>query len=164
MYPCFDVDGLSVERLLADWKWLAPEEFSLVAVNSFGDLFLQDVRGAVNRLDITEGTVSAVAASSVEFQEAAKDTVRKREWFLEELAEQAEQKGCSPGKGQCIGCKIPWVFKESKDMLDNIYVADLYEYLSFMGDLHEQIKDVPDGGQIRLKVQARPHKSDPLKD
>ena len=47
-------------------------------------------------------------------------------------------------------------------MLDNVYVADLYEYVSFMGDLHEQLKDVPDGRQVRLRVQARSDKPDPL--
>lgn len=82
---------------------------------------------------------------------------------MEELAERGEQKGCSPAKGQCIGSKIPWVFKESGDMLENVYVADLYEYVSFMGDFHEQIKDVPNGGQVQLKVQARPDRPNPLK-
>jgi hypothetical protein len=59
-----------------------------------------------------------------------------KEWFLEDLAAQARQKGLSPAKGQCVAYKIPIVFKESANMPDNIYVADLYEFVSFMGDLH----------------------------
>jgi len=27
-----------------------------------------------------------------------------------------------------------------------------------MGDLHSQMKDVPDGGQVRLNIQSRPDK------
>jgi hypothetical protein len=84
----------------------------LLAVNAFGDFFLQDVHGGVRWLDVTAGTISAVATLSVKFQEAAKDTRRKREWFLEKLTEQAEQKGCNPGKRQCVGSKIPWVFDQ----------------------------------------------------
>ncbi len=156
MYPCFDVDGISSERLLREWKWLAPEELTLLAVNAFGDLFLEDVHGRVHRLDVTSGTISAIATSCIEFREAAKDAGKKRDWFLEELAEQAEQKGCSPRKRQCVGNKIPWVFKERANMPENMYVADLYEYVSFMGDMHRQINDVPDGGKVKIRVQPRP--------
>lgn len=154
MYPYFDIDGISSERLLQEWQWLTAGEFRLLAANAFGDLFLQDVQGKVHRLDVTGGTISAIAASPAGFREAAKDTANKKEWFLEELAELAERKGCSPGKGQCVGGKIPFVFKESANRPDNMYVADLYEYVSFMGDLHRQISEVPDGGEVRIKVQS----------
>jgi hypothetical protein len=156
MYPCFDIGGISTESLLREWKWLAPGEFSLLAVNAFGDLFLQDGRGIVHRLDLTRGTISSIAASSEEFRQAAKDVEKKTKWFLEDLAEGAERKGCSPGKRQCIGGKIPFVFAQSANAPDNLYVADLYEYVSFMGDLHCQMKNVPDGGQVRIRVQPPP--------
>jgi hypothetical protein len=164
MYPCFDIDGISGEKLLGEWKWLVPGEFAWVAVNAFGDLFLEDANGAVHWLDVTSGTISAVAITGVEFREAAKGPRKKRDWFLQELAEKAERKGCSPGKGHCVGSKIPWVFKQSADLPDNMYVADLYEYVSFMGELHGQMKDVPDGGQIRIRVQPRPDKTGPLEN
>ena len=164
MYPCFDVDGISWEKLLLEWKWLAPGEFSLVAVNAFGDLFLQDGPGNVHRLDVTGGTISTMAASTAEFREAAEDTGKRRDWFLEELAEQAQQKGCSPGKGQCVGGKIPFVFKESTNRPDNMYVADLYEYVSFMGDLHRQIRDVQDGGKVRIRVQPSPDRPEHIEN
>jgi hypothetical protein len=156
MYPCFDIDGIATERLLREWKWLAPGEFELLAVNAFGDLFLRDFQGSVHRLDVTSGTISSIATSSEEFREAAKDTEKKRGWLLEELTEQAERKGCSPGKGQCVGGKIPFVFAQSANALDNLYVADLYEYVSLMGELHSQIKTVSDRGQVRIRVQPRP--------
>jgi len=161
MYPCFEIDGISAARLLGEWQWLASGEFTLLAVNAFGDLFLQDAGGSVHRLDITGGTISVIATSTAEFREAAKDAAKKQDWFLEELARQAEGQGCSPGKGQCVGGKIPFVFAQSTSAPDNMYVADLYEYVSFMGDLHSQIKNVPDGGQVRIKVQARPVQPNP---
>jgi hypothetical protein len=156
MYPYFDIDGIATERLLQEWKWLAPGEFDLLAVNAFGDLFLQDFQGRVHRLDVTSGTISSIAASREEFRVAARDAEKKRDWLLEELAEQAQRLGCSPGKGQCVGGKIPFVFAQSANAPENMYVADLYEYVSFMGDLHSQIKSVPDGGQVRIRIQPRP--------
>jgi hypothetical protein len=41
MEKWFEVDGLEIERLLAEWQWLCPSRFSLVARNVFGELFLQ---------------------------------------------------------------------------------------------------------------------------
>lgn len=79
-----------------------------------------------------------------------------KDWFLADLAVQAQERGYSPGKGQCVGYKIPCVFKESADIPDNMYVADLYEFVSFMGDVHRQISDQPDGGQVRMKIQPSP--------
>jgi len=38
----FQVDGLEIERLLRDWRWLCPSQMSLLARNLFGELFLQD--------------------------------------------------------------------------------------------------------------------------
>jgi hypothetical protein len=163
MYPCFDIDGISAERLLLEWKWLVFGEVSLLAVNPFGDLFLQDTHGRVHRLDVTSGTISVVATSTSEFREAARDSGKKRDWFLDELAEQAKRKGCNPGKGQCVGGKIPFVFAQSANAPDNLYVADIYEYVSLMGDLHGQMKNVPDGGQVRIRIQPRPGEPDPLK-
>jgi hypothetical protein len=161
MYPCLDIDGISAERLLRKWKWLAPGEFSLLAVNAFGDLFLQDAGGIVHRLDVTSGTISVIATSAVKFREAAKDADKKKDWFLEELAKQAAGQGCSPKKGQCVGGKIPFVLTQSANVPDNMYVADLYEYVSFMGDLHSQIRNTPDGGRVRIKVQPRPAQPNP---
>jgi hypothetical protein len=47
-------------------------------------------------------------------------------------------------------------FAESADVAENLYVADLDEYVSFMGDLHQQISDVPNGGKVRIKIQPKP--------
>jgi hypothetical protein len=92
MYPCFDIDEIWSERLLEAWKGLAPGEFRLPAVNRCGGLFLQDIHGSVPRLDVTGGTISSVADSTAEFQQAARNAAQKRDRFLEELAEQADSR------------------------------------------------------------------------
>jgi hypothetical protein len=53
---------------------------------------------------------------------------------------------------QCIGFKISVVFSESGDVPDNAYVADLYEQVSFLGDLHRQIANFSDGTKITLQT------------
>jgi hypothetical protein len=51
---------------------------------------------------------------------------------------------------------MPVVFAESANVPDNAYVADLYEQVSFLGDLHRQIADNPDGAKVRLRVGQPP--------
>jgi hypothetical protein len=152
MYPYFDIEGISAERLLREWKWLVSGEFSLLALNAFGDLFLKDGEGTVHRLDVVAGRIAAITNSEEEFRNAANEPSKQQEWFLVGDAEKAKQKGYSPGKGQCVGGKIPWVFRESAGVVDNLCVIDLYQYVSFMGDVHHQMRGVADGDKVRIKI------------
>ena len=77
-------------------------------------------------------------------------------WLCTELvtlvAEAFAQRGLKPNAEQCIGFKVPVVFAESATTPNNAYVADLYEQVSFLGDLHRQLAESPDGAKIQLKV------------
>ena len=53
---------------------------------------------------------------------------------------------------------------ESADMPDNVYAADIYEYVSFMGDIHHQLQDVGEGGKVRLRVEPRTKQRNRLED
>jgi hypothetical protein len=133
MDSCFDVDGLTLEELLREWRWLVEGDCCLLAINPFGDLFLRTTDGQVACLDITAGKLSLIARSESEFRKMVRETSRKNEWFLTDDARKAGEKGLVPDKGQCIGAKIPWVFLESAGVPDNLRVVDLYEYVSFIG-------------------------------
>jgi len=66
--------------------------------------------------------------------------------------------GLKPNATQCIGFSAPLVFAESGSPDNTPYVVDLYEHVSFLGDLHQQISDVPDGGKVRLVNGLGPHR------
>ena len=63
----------------------------------------------------------------------------------------AATRGLKPNETQCIGFSVPVVFREG-GAPDTAYIADLYEHVSFLGDLHEQIANLPDGAQVRLVI------------
>ncbi len=46
----------------------------------------------------------------------------------------------------------PLIFAESGSP-DTPYVADLYENISFLGDLNRQISSLPDGAKVRIRVK-----------
>jgi hypothetical protein len=148
----FAVEHLSVERLLKSWRWLCPERLSLVARNAFGDLFLQDDGGNIMWLDVAIGRVTHVANSCETFRAyIATEELRKR-WFAVRDETQAASRGLAPGLEQCIGFSIPLVFAES-GYTENPYVADLYDHVSFLGDLHRQVAELPEGAKVKLVIK-----------
>jgi hypothetical protein len=151
MEKWFAVDGLETERLLAEWHWLCSSRFSLVARNVFGELFLQDETGSVFWLNTTTGKLNKVSNSHSEFLEMAETIEKRREWFVEHEAVTYAQLGLVPGATQCIGFGVPAVFAEGGTP-DTAFIEDIYEHVSFLGDLHRQIASSPDGSKVRLRV------------
>lgn len=146
------VGHLSVEHLLKEWRWLCPQTMALVARNAFGDLYLRDESGKILRLDVAVGHIQKVADSETEFRELASTKEKREEWFAERDELAAARRGLNPTANQCIAFKIPLAFAESGTP-NNAYLADLYEYVSFLGELHRQMSELPDGSKVRLEFR-----------
>jgi len=150
-----EIEALDQDRLLSTWRWLCPQPLTIIDRNAFGDLFLCDNSGRVHKLDVGVGSFLPVAESEFEFRELAEKPERREEWFAEKSAQSASERGITPGLGQCIGFNIPTVFAQGGG-LDSAYVADIYDVVGFLGDLHHQIADLPDGSKVKLVVRPDP--------
>ena len=148
---CFLVDHLDVERLLAEWHWLCPGPMKLVARTAFADLFLRDQAGHIFHLDVGLGKLTNVADSEAHFVELTGTAEKRERWFAESDEQAVAARGLKPDLNQCIGLTIPIVFAESVSP-NTAYVTDIYDHVSFLGQIHRQITDLPDGTKIRLKV------------
>jgi hypothetical protein len=95
--------------------------------------------------------LAEIAASEEEFRRLASTEEKRREWFAEDDEMDAAKRGLTPSPQQCIAFKIPLMFAESGKP-NNVYVADLYEQVSLLGDLHRQVSELPDGTKVRLVV------------
>ena len=93
MYPYFDVADVATGELLKTWRWFCPEELRLVAVDAFGDLFLEDSRGAIHRLDVAAGQFEWISASLEHFKKSTEDSEKRREWLAEDVALSLAQQG-----------------------------------------------------------------------
>jgi hypothetical protein len=136
----FGVDYLDVERLLVEWRWLCAKPMTLIGRNAYADLFLKDDSGEIYQLDVAVGKLAKVAGSEAQFRELAA----------------TPERGLKPNATQCIGFSVPLVFAQGGSPSNTPYVVDLYEHVSFLGDLHRQISDVPDGGKVRLVIAPKP--------
>ena len=148
----FAVDQLDVERLLTDWRWLCPQPVTLVARNAFADLFLENESGEILKLDVAIGKLTKVADSYDQFRELAATHEKREEWFAETDEKAGAARGLKPNLTQCVGFSVPLVFAESGTP-DTPYITDLYEHVSFLGDLNRQISSLPEGTKVRLRVK-----------
>ena len=147
-----NVKHLDIERLLAYWRWLCPQRMTLLARNAFGDLFLREESGKVFRLDVAVGKLAEVAESEAQFLELAASRDKREEWFAQADEEAAATRGLKPDDNECIGFSAPLVFSDG-GRSDTPYVTDLYDHVSFLGDLNRQISSLPDGTKVRLQVK-----------
>jgi hypothetical protein len=145
--------------LLEQWRWLCSEPVALVARNGFGDMFVRTVTGKVMWLNVGNGTLPDAAESESSFRDLMNNPVNREIWFAEKRLDALAQGGLRLNNLQCIGFKMPLIFSESANSPENGYVADLYEQVSFLGDLHRQIADSPNGAKVRLKVSRPPIES-----
>ena len=83
----------------------------------------------------------------------AETSEKRQDWFV--VQETEANRGLVPSASQCIGFGVPAVFAEGGTP-DTAFVADIYEHISFLGDLHQQISALPDGSTIRLRVGPKP--------
>ena len=150
----FQIQHLDINQLLAEWRWLCPKPLKLVARNAFADLFLADESGKVMRLDVAVGKLELVADSNAQFRELAKNPENREQWFTETDQHVFAAKGLIPNETQCIAFDIPLVFADTTGRSRKPYIANIYEQVSFLGDINQQIKDVPDGGKVTLKVKS----------
>ena len=147
-WPVGDLDG---ERLLANWRWRCPQAVTLINRNAYGDLFLRDEEGKVFWLDVAIGSLSQIASSESQVLALSENADKLEEWFAESDARTAAAEGLIPGPSQCIGFSVPLVFAESASA-NTAYIADIYDHIGFLGDLHKQIATMPDGAKLKLTI------------
>jgi len=153
----FDVRQLDGDRLLHEWRWLCPEPVTVIARSGFGDLFLRKLDGSVAWLHVATGTLSKAAETESQFFQLLQQPRLRNEWLGESELDTASERGLKLDDMHCIGFKVPLVFKESAAVPENAYVADLYEQVSFLGDLNRQIANASDGEKVRLTAVKSNH-------
>jgi hypothetical protein len=150
----FPVDHLDVERLLTEWRWLCPQKLQLISRSAFGDLVLCDHKGCVYHLDVDVGQIIKITDTEDQFRTMFQDAEFREKWFSEADEREAALRGLIPNADQCIAFSTPLVLKTGMDAKP--YIADLYECVSFLGDINEQIRNLPDGTEITFKFGPKP--------
>ena len=140
-------NGVDRESLLAEWKWAMPEAMLPVLLTAMGDVFAQGESGAVYFVDMVEGRIAAVADDGSSFQELLKDTQFVTEYLFPSRIVNLRKAGKQLDAGQVYSHKQPLVIGGNDD-IENFEATDLSVHISIHGQIHRQVKDLPDGASI----------------
>ena len=136
---------------LDDWRWLLALPVTVWLCNRFAELVLVMEDGTVSYLETSAGAMKKIATSRQDFITKLDEGNNANEWLMIPLVDRCFAAGKVLGPRQCYGFSTPPVLGGAYD-LTNIEVTDLAVYLAVMGQIHRQIKDVPDGTKIQMVV------------
>jgi hypothetical protein len=143
------IDPASVDtvRLLKSWRWLIDGAIQPMIITAMGDMFLTDMNGVVYWLNTIDGKLGKVADTHPEFKEMRQEAENLDEWFMPGMVGELIAAGKTLGAGEVYSFKQPPVLGGSFD-LENIDPCDVHVHFMMAGQLHEQVKDLPDGTSI----------------
>jgi hypothetical protein len=149
-----DQESVDWPTVLAGWSWSLPPEFRLLMANRFCDLFLVPPDGTVHLLDVGAGSLTKVAESRDDFSNKFDEGETANNWLMIPLVDRLVAAGMELKPGECYGFKMPPVFG-GKYSVENCAVLPIADLLGAYGSIHEQLRDVPDGAQVTLRVVDR---------
>ncbi len=150
------------QRALEDWAWLEPgPQLTPRFTNAFGDVFLEDDRGALWFLDLLAGTVTSPWSDSSALQTYLETLDAGDRFFMAGLAQHANSRGLVPGSSEVLSFTIPPVLG-GPISLDNLEVADFEVTVSIAGQIHGQVRDLPPGTKIAGVSQANGDSANPV--
>lgn len=140
-----------IQEIKESWGWAGVEPEEVVGENDFGNLMIKDTHGKYWRLCPEDLYCEIVADSREELDELSTDQEFLEDWYMQALVQQAKESlgPLSAGRKYCL--VTPGALG-GEYAISNIKTAPLEEMVRFSGNIALQIKDLPDGAQIQLKV------------
>src|SRR6266478_3421819 len=100
-------DGMELESLLSDWRWLVQPNLKPILVTALGDLFLRDGVGRVHFLDTMTGDLKQVAESQDAFEQLCEDRGYRRNYFQGFFVMELLKLLGELAPGECYSCENP---------------------------------------------------------
>jgi type VI secretion system (T6SS) immunity protein Tdi1 len=146
-----DQSGIDWRRALSTWSWLLPPEFTVWAVSRIADIFLILPDGTIHMLDIGQGTLIKVAKSRDDFCVLIDHGNNAKDWLAIPIVDRLVAAEIRLEPGQCYAFKkLPILGGDYT--VENFAPLSVEDYLGAFGSVHEQLRDLPDGTQVVLKV------------
>lgn len=144
-------NGHDWQALLSDWDWMLPSVFTILFVNRFGDLFIKVNDGSIHMLDIGVGTLDHLASDWDNFCTQLDQWDNADQWLMIPLVDKCVSSGLVLGPDQCYSYKNPPILGGIYTV-ENVSICNLSVHYSFQGQILQQIKDLPDGTRVKVRV------------
>ena len=146
--------GFDWPTILAEWAWLFPvQEFSIWLMNKYGDLFFVFDDDSVHMMDVGNGTLEKLAGSRDEFCDRIDEEDNANNWLMIPLVDELAKIGKLLEPGRCYSFIIPPALR-GEYAVENTATLNIREHYGVYASIHHQIKDLPTGTKVRLRVKA----------
>jgi hypothetical protein len=133
------------------WGWTGLDAAEVVVMNAFGNVIVRATDGVYWRICPENWSCHQVARNAEEFAALFSEEEFRTDWEMSRLVEVARENLGSLNDGQCYCLKVPSVIGGDYKTT-NLGTISLDKLIAFSGDMAEQIKDVPDGGQVEIDI------------
>lgn len=140
-----------LEEVKESWGWVGIDPVEIIDENEFGNLILRDSDGRFWRLCPEDVYCNIIAENTEEYNELVKDKKFNEDWFMESIVAEAKKRLGPLKHGYKYYLVIPGVFDGDYEG-ENIQSVPFYEVIRYSGDIGRQIKDLPEGSKVDLKV------------
>lgn len=148
-----DTTDLDWFEVLQPWGDVLPDEFTVWFANRLGEPFLVLEDGTVSRLDLEGGELECLATSRDALAEAIDTGPNATLWLRVNEIDRAAAAARPLETGECYGYRQPLILGGRPDE-ENLCVRAAAEYISFLGQMHAQIRDLPDGAEVNIRFRT----------
>ena len=142
---------INIQHINSAWSWTEVKAEELLDVNKFGNLIFRCSNDRIWRICPEELSINCIGKDAQEYLEMRSNKEFIIDWEMEILVDIAKEKYGALESDKVYCLKTPSVLG-GKYELENIGAISLEELIKVSGDLANQIRDLPDGTQITLKV------------
>jgi hypothetical protein len=108
--------------------------------------------GSVHMLDIGAGSLTKMAESRDEFSRLIDEDDNANKWLMIPLVDRLVAAGIHLQPGQCYSLLIPPILGGDYT-IENTVVLSITEHYGVYGSYHEQLRGVPNGTKVAIKVE-----------
>lgn len=156
------LDDIDLSGILKTWIWLTGEDKTVIALTKSGDALLKDNDNKLHFLNTSVGELTMICENYLDFGAGKLDNDAYEEILLQNLVDELEKSGKVLKPKQVYAFyKLPLIGGDYNK--ENVYALDVYEHYSLTGEMHFQLKDLPDGTKVKFKVEQRRETDDNIR-
>jgi len=140
-----------VDLISRAWGWTGLQPVKVVAENDFGNLMVRDPSGQYWRICPEDLYCKIIAEDRSALDTLIDDEEFQQDWNMPALVKEAQAKvgPLEDGRKYCL--KIPGSLGGEYGGA-NLASISLFELIEASGDIAFQIKNLPDGTQVQLRI------------
>jgi len=139
---------LKAKNILVDWHWLIGKDSQPILITSLGDAFIQNAKTfEVNFLSTALGVLEPIASNSDELTVRLNDREFVTSYLGVQLVGSLRASGKNLSKGNIYSFIHPIVLGGEVEA-ENIEMTDIEVHFSILGQIHNQVNNLPEGTPI----------------